>query len=137
MELLRCKARLSVLWAVMAVGTVASMFLSLLMPGAIQSIMAGEMEGMELTEWMMVVMALFFIIPIALSILALTLKGSANRWLNFIFGIIWVIWFIFEILGHATGGEAPSIAVWLMLTAGIVFSIFIVYFAWNLPKQQE
>jgi hypothetical protein len=137
MELLRCKARLSVLWAVMAVGTVASMFLSLLMPGAIQSIMAGEMEGMELTEWMMVVMALFFIIPIALSILALTLKGSANRWLNFIFGIIWVIWFIFEILGHATGGEAASIAVWLMLTAGIVFSIFIVYFAWNLPKQQE
>ena len=137
MELLRCKARLSVLWVVMAVGTVASMFLSLLMPGVIQGIMAGEMEGMELTEWMMVLMAFFFIIPIALSVLALTLKGSANRWLNFIFGIIWVIWFIFEIFGHATRGEAASIATWLMLTAGIVFSALIVYFAWNLPKQQE
>jgi hypothetical protein len=137
MELLRCKVRLSVLWVVMAVGTVASMFLSLLTPGAIEGIMAGEMEGMELAEWMMVLMAFFFIIPIALSILALTLKGSANRWLNFIFGIIWVIWFIFEIFGHATGGEAPSIATWLMLATGIIFSVFIVYFAWNLPKQQE
>lgn len=137
MELLRCQARLSVLWVTMAVGTVASMFLSFLMPGVIEGIMAGEMEGMELSEWMMAVFALFFIIPIALAILALTLKGSANRWLNFIFGIIWVIWFIFEIFGHATGGEAVSIAIWLMLTAGIVVSACIVYFAWKLPKQQE
>jgi hypothetical protein len=137
MELLRCKARLSVLWVTMAVGTVASMFLSFLMPGVIEGIMAGEMEGMELSEWMMAVFALFFIIPIALAILALTLKGSANRWLNFIFGIIWVIWFIVEIFGHATGGEAVSIAIWLMLTAGIVVSACIVYFAWKLPKQQE
>ena len=137
MELLRCKARLSVLWVLMAVGTVASMFLSLLTPGVIEGIMAGEMEGWELSEWMMVVFALFFIIPIALAILSLSLKGSANRWLNFIFGIIWVIWFIFEIFGHATGGEAVPIAMWLMLIAGIIVSVCIVYFAWKLPKQQE
>jgi hypothetical protein len=137
MELLRCQARLSVLWVVMAVGTVAAMFLNLLMPGVIQGIMAGEMEGMELAEWMMAVYALFFIIPIALAILSLTLKGSANRWLNFIFGIIWVIWFIVEIFGHAIGGEAASVAMWLMIIAGIVISACIVYFAWNLPKQQE
>jgi len=137
MELLRCKARLSVLWVTMAVGTVASMFLSLLMPGVIEEIMAGEMEGWELSEWMMVGFALFFIIPIALAILSLTLKGSANRWLNFIFGIIWVIWFIFEIFGHATAAEPVSIAIWLMLATGIAVSVCIVYFAWKLPKQQD
>lgn len=137
MELLRCKARLSVLWVVMAVGTVSAMFLSLLMPGVIEGIMAGEMEGMELSEWMMAVYALFFIIPIALAILSLTLKGSANRWLNFIFGIIWVIWFIVEIFGHATAAEPVPIAMWLMIIAGIVISACIVYFAWKLPKQQE
>jgi hypothetical protein len=137
MELLRCQARLSVLWVIMAVGTVSAMFLSLLMPGVIGGIMAGEMEGMELTEGMMGIYALFFIIPIALAIVSLTLKGSANRWLNFIFGIIWVIWFIVEIFGHAIGGEAASIAVWLMIITGIVVSACIVYFAWNMPKQQE
>jgi hypothetical protein len=137
MELLRCQARLSVLWVIMAVGTVSAMFLSLLMPGVIQGIMAGEMEGWELTEGMMGIYALFFIIPIALAIVSLTLKGSTNRWLNFIFGIIWVIWFIVEIFGHAIGGEAASIAVWLMIIAGIAVSACIVYFAWKLPKQQE
>lgn len=137
MELLRCQARLSVLWVIMAVGTAASMFLSLLMPGVIEGIMAGEMEGMELTEGMMGIYALFFIIPIALAIISLTLKGSANRWLNFIFGIIWVVWFIVEIVGHATGGEAVPFAMWLMIIAGIVVAACIVYFAWNMPKQQE
>jgi len=137
MELLRCRTRLSVLWVIMAVGTVASMFLSLLMPGVIEGIMAGEMEGMELTEGMMGIYALFFIIPIALAIVSLTLKGSANRWLNFIFGIIWVVWFIVEIVGHATGEEAVPFAMWLMIIAGIAVSVCIVYFAWNMPKQQE
>jgi hypothetical protein len=137
MELLRCQARLSVLWVVMAVGTVSAMFLSLLMPGVIEGIMAGEMEGMELTEGMMGIYALFFIIPIVLAIVSMTLKGSANRWLNFIFGIIWVIWFIVEIFGHATGGEAVPIAMWLMIIIGIAISACIVYFAWNMPKQQE
>ena len=49
MELLRCKARLSALWILMFVGTVASMFLDLLRPGTIQEVMAGKIEGMELS----------------------------------------------------------------------------------------
>ena len=136
MNLLRCKARLSVLWLTMAVGTVSSMFLSLLMPGVIEGVMAGEMEGMKLGQGMMAGHALFFIIPLVLAILCLTLNGSANRWLNFIFGIIWVLWFIFEIIGHVVGGEAVCIAMWMMLTAGIVISAYIVYFAWKLPIQE-
>jgi hypothetical protein len=136
MELLKCKARLSVLWLVMAVGTVSAMFLSLLMPGVIEGVMAGEMEGMQLSEWMLVVYALFFIIPWVLAILSLTLNGSANRWLNFVFGIIWFLWFIFEIFGQVTGGEAIPIASWLIIGAGLVVSAYIAYFAWKLPIQE-
>jgi len=136
MELLRCKARLSVLWVIMAVGTVSAMFLSLLKPGAIEDVMAGERAGMELNEGTMAIYALFFIIPMVVAILCLTLNGSANRWLNFILGIVWVIWFIFEIVYHATRGEVVPIAMWLMLIAGMVISVYIVYFAWKLPKQE-
>jgi hypothetical protein len=70
------------------------------------------------------------------AILCLTLSGSANRRMNFVLGIIWVLWFIFEIVGHATGGEAVPIGMWLMIIAGIVISAYIVYFAWKLPKQE-
>jgi hypothetical protein len=136
MELLKCKARLSVLWLTMAVGMVSAMFLSLLMPGVIEGVIAGEMEGMQLSELIMVVYAIFFIIPWVLAILSLTLDGSANRWLNFVFGIIWFLWLIFEVFGQVTGGEVAPIAMWLMICAGLVISAYIAYFAWKLPIQE-
>ncbi len=134
MELLRCKARLSVLWLTMAIGTVASMFVGLLTPGTIGDIMAGEMGGMELSEGMLVFMAFFFIIPMVLAILSLTLNGSANRWTNFILGIIWFLWLIVEIIERATMEGTVYIASYLMLAAGIIIAAYIVYFAWKLPK---
>ena len=112
------------------------MFLNLLRPGTIQEVMAGMMEGRELSEGMLAFISLFFIIPIILAILCLTLKGSANRWLNFIFGIIWFLWLIFEIVGHMTMGEGLGISGWLMMLTGIVLSAYIAYFAWKLPKEE-
>jgi hypothetical protein len=134
MELLRCKARLSVLWLVMAVGMAASMLLSFMMPGVIKDIMAGEIEGMQLSEGMMVMFAFFFIIPLVVAILCLTLNGAANRWLNFVLGIVWGLWIIFEMTGSITGGETVFIATWLMNIAGLVISAYIAYFAWKLPE---
>ena len=136
MELLRCKARLSALWILMFVGTVASMFLDLLRPGTIQEVMAGKIEGVELSEGMLALYSLFFIIPAILAILCLTLKGSANRWLNFIFGIIWFLWLIFEIVSHLTMGEGLCISGWLMMLTAIVFAAYIAYFSWKLPKEE-
>ena len=136
MELLRCKARISALWIVMAVGTVASMFLNLLRPGTIEEVMAGMMEGQELSEGMLAFMSLFFVIPIILAILCLTLKGSANRWLNFVFGILWFGWMVFEIVGHMTMGEGICLSGGLMMGTGLVLSAFIPYFAWKLPKEE-
>ena len=134
MELLRWKARLSVIWVMMAVGTAAAMLLGLMAPGVIEDVMAGEWGGMEVSEGMLAIYAIFFIIPMVVAILCLTMKNS--RWLNFVLGIIWFLWFIFEIVAHATGGEAAPVAVWLMIVAGFVISGYIVYFAWKLPKQE-
>ena len=134
MELLRCKARLSVLWLTMAVGTAVGGLFSLLEPGGIEEIMAGEMEGMQISEGTMVIYAFFFIIPLVVAILCLTLNGSANRWLNFVLGIVWGLWFVFEMTGKITGGETVLIAMWLMMGAGLVISAFIAWFGWKLSE---
>ena len=136
MELLRCKARLSVLWVFMAVGMSAYMFLYFMMPGAIEEVMAGKMEGMELSEAIMVVFALYWLIPLVMAVLCLTLNGSANRWLNFVLGILFALWFILGIFEHQVWGEESSIAVLLMYIAAIVVGALIAWFAWKLPKQQ-
>ena len=137
MELLRCKARLSVLWLTMAVGTISSMFLALLAPDTIEEVIAGQWSGMELNEGSMIVYSFFFIIPMVVAILCLTLSGSANRWMNFILGILWVVWFIFQIVYHVTMIATVPIATWLMIIVGTVISVYIVYFAWKLPKQES
>ena len=127
MELLRCRARLSILWLGMAVGTAAAMLLDFV---------AGEMGGRQIDEAMLVGCALFVIIPMVVAILCLTLSSSATRWLSFILGIIWVLYFIFDTVSHATAGVTVPIAIWLMIAAGLVISVYIVYFAWKLPKQE-
>ena len=136
MDLLRCKVRLSVLWLAMFAGTVASMFLGLLTPGTIKEVMGGTWGGEKLSEGMLIMYAFFFIIPAVLAILSLTLNGSANRWLNFILGIIWVLGLIFELVREATGEMTMYIASYLMFAAGIIIAPYIAYFASKLPKQQ-
>jgi len=134
MELLRWKARLSVLWLTMAVGTAVGGLFSLIKPGGIEEIMGGEMGGMQISEGYMVIYAFFFIIPLVVAILCLTLNGAANRWLNFVLGIVWGLWFVFEMTGHATGEETVLIAMWLIMGAGLVVSAFIAWFAWKWPE---
>jgi len=133
MELLRWKARLSVLWVFMAVGTSAYMFLYFMMPGTIEEVMAGEMEGMELSGGILVVYALYWLIPLVMAVLCLTLNGSANRWLNFVLGILFALWFIAGIFEHVVMGEG-SAAILLMFIVAIVVGALIAYFAWKLPK---
>ena len=134
MELLRCRTRLSVLWVFMAVGMSAYMFIYFMMPGVIEEMMAGRMEGMELSDTLMTIYALYWLIPLVMAVLCLTLNGSANRWMNFVLGIIWFLWLIVEVIEHATMGGTVYIATYLGLAAGIVIAAYIVYFAWKLPK---
>ena len=131
MELLRWKARLSVLWVFMVVGKSAAMVLGFMMPGVIEEMMVGESEGM------MVGYALFWLVPLVMAVLCLPLKDSPNRWLNFALGILFVLFFIIcEIVVPAIRGDALSVALWLMTVAGLVVAFFIAWFAWKWPKHE-
>jgi hypothetical protein len=136
MEILRWKARLSVLWVFMAVCMSAFMFSYFMMPDVLKELMAGRMEGEPVSEMVMVVYALFWLIPLIMAVLCLTLKGSVNRWLNFVLGILIALLMIFDIASHLAAGEATSIALWLIGIAMIVVPALIAYFAWKLPKEE-
>jgi len=136
MELLKCKARLSVLWLTMAIGTAVAGLFMIMKPGGMEEIMAGEMGNLQINETSMVIYALFFIIPMVVAILSLTIDGAANRWLSFVLGIIWGLWFVYDITGYVIGGETLSIAMLLIMAGGLVISAYIAYFAWKLPIQE-
>jgi hypothetical protein len=135
MEILRWKARLSVLWVFLAVITSAYMILILMSPGVIEDIIIGQFEGTPITGGFLAFWSIFWLIPLIIAALCFSLKDSANRWLNFIMGIIFVLFYISDTIQRLIQGE-PLIAQGALDIAAPVVAAFIAWFAWRLPKQE-
>ena len=134
MEILRWKTRLSVLWVFMAVGMSAAMILYNMMPGIVEEIIAGEMEGMQISDGLLAGFAIFWLIPLIMAVLCLTLKDAPNRWTNFVLSIIFGVFYLVDVIGDLSlGGLSGDI---LMGIAAIVVAAFIAWFAWKWPKQE-
>ena len=130
MEILRWKTRIAVLWVFMAVAMSAHSTMLLLEPGMIEQAMSGELEGVKLTSGMLVFMALFGLVPLWLAFVSVTVKGSANRWVNLVLGIVFTILNI----GHFTGHLTSPVQI-LIIGSSVAATVLIAWYAWKWPKQ--
>jgi hypothetical protein len=128
MEILRWKSRIAVLWIFMAVAMSAHAVLSFMVPELVE-----ETWEMEMGAGMMLLMALFWWVPMVMAVLSLTLKDSANRWANFIVGIVFTILNIVHLMEHLAQPSADMI---LLIGSTIVVTGLIAWFAWRWPKPQ-
>ena len=81
-EGLRWKTRIAVLWLIY-MGNFAAYCIG---------IASGQVSRAEaVTNANMITLAVFFLVPSILAWLSLTLKDAANRWMNFVFGILFSI----------------------------------------------
>jgi hypothetical protein len=128
MEILRWKTRIAVLWVFMAVAMSAHAVLSFMGREAVEEIWA-----MEMGPGMMLLMALFWWVPLVMAVLSLTLKDSANRWANFVVGIVFTIINIVHLAEHLAEPSADMI---LLIGSTIVVTGLIAWFAWRWPKPQ-
>ena len=133
MELMRCKTRLAVLWLIKAIGFTAFWILSFVEPGKIEGLMAGKVMGMQVSDGQMVMFGLFWWVPWIMAWLSLTLKGSANRWANFVLAVLFFIAITFDTIHFA--GEC-SVAMQVDQVLGILVSALIAWYAWKLPKEE-
>jgi len=135
MELLRWKTRLAVLWIILAVGFSAYMFLRFMEPGVIEGIISGQFGSSQISEGYLFCLAIFWFIPWIMAFLTLTLKGSVNRWTNFVLGVLLAITFIYGLVESASSGHSAAILV--DKSIGFVAVALIAWYAWKWPKQQE
>ena len=93
------KIRIAVLWVLMAVFMSAHTVIAFAEPGMIEQTISGEIfQGMDPAQ-MLFMMSLFWLIPLWMAFLTVTLNGSVNRWLNIIVGAVLTalnIWHITE-----------------------------------------
>jgi hypothetical protein len=133
MEILRWKTRISILWVIKAMGFSAYTLTALMQPGTIKEVMAGTLFGAPITAQAQLFVTFFWWIPWVLAWLSLTLKDTANKWTNLVFGILLALGLIGSLIQDASHA---SIALFVNYIVGIVVSLLIAWYAWKWPKQQ-
>ena len=133
MELLRWKTRIAVLWILMAVAISAHSIMAFMEPGMINEIMSGKVEEAALTTGMLIFMVLFWLIPLWMSFVSLTVKVSTNRWVNFVLGIVFTVLNIWHFIEHLA---PPSPVQILIVGSTVVATALITWYAWKWPKQE-
>ena len=130
---LSIKMRLSVLWLIGVLNNVVAILLSFFESGVIEQIIAGEIEDTKLTPELLLIFAIFFLIPLTMAFLSLTLKYSLNRRVNIFLGIFFAGLSLVELFQQITNQSAYAIL--LSVVAGIVPAL-IFWYSWKWPKQQ-
>lgn len=127
------KTRLSILWLVIAVAMSAHSVFAFMEEGVIEQITTGELEGMELSAGMFLFMALFWLIPLWMAVLSVSLKDSLNRYANIILGVVFVGLNLFHLAEHLMKPSAHQI---LLIGTTAVAAILIAWYAWKWPKSE-
>jgi hypothetical protein len=130
METLRWKTRIAVLWVLMAVAMSAHSIMALMESGGFGKIAE---EAAAMGPGMLVFMALFWLVPLWLAFVTMTVKGSSNRWTNFVLGIIFTILNIGHFIEHLA---PPSPVQILIVGSTVVATALIAWYAWKWPKQE-
>ncbi len=86
---------------------------------------AGELNGIQITQAMLFVAAIFLLIPIVMVVLSLTLKYPAIRWVTIVAAILL---FLFNLIGLPT---YPGAYDKFLIIVGLVFNVVTVWYAWK------
>ena len=84
----------------------------------------GEIEGVQATQGMWLLIAVIMLIPIVMVVLTLTLKYPAIRWVNIIVAIFFVV---FNLLGLPYPGAYDN----FLIIVSFVFNALTVWYAWK------
>ena len=127
---LALKIKLAVLWIFTAFTMLANTMLYFLVPGIIDEIRGGEIVGMQAGPELLLTMAvMYFLVPLVMAVLSLTLKDKANRWANIILGIFYVCFILFELFMNIITVAYPYVI--LMDTSAVAATAFIAWNAWK------
>ncbi|WP_350292733.1 DUF6326 family protein [uncultured Croceitalea sp.] len=125
------KIRLAALWLVFMLLYIYTDFYKLYMPEKIQGIMSGVIDGFEVTQMSLLLIAVVTIIPACMIYLSLILRDRANRLLNIILGIFHLIIGVINLIGSTWHFY---IFYGILL---VVVAILIILNAWNWPTEIE
>jgi hypothetical protein len=139
METLRWKIRIVVLWVIAAEAYSAHMIMVTIDPVSMKKMLAW---GATIDAGGWVFGAIYWLIPLWLAFVTITVKGSSNRWANFVLGIIATLLNIYHFfmcgvpLVQPVLFSEPTAHHILLLGSAVVATALITWYAWKWPKQE-
>jgi len=121
------KIKLAGLWTALMFCYAYADILAHMRSDIIQGIIAGELEGIQITQEMLLASAFLMLIPILMIFLSLVLKPKANRWINIIIGIVYAAINLITML--TTGGA--WVYYYVFAAVEVVFTALIAWYAWK------
>ena len=133
MEDLRIK--IAALWLFTGMAYLAYMVLMLMLPGAIEEMLAGGIPELQ-NPVIMLTITLTLLILFIMPFLTLTLKDSINRWVNVILGIIYAVLEFGALIDIYTHAQKTYAHIIITTCSKIVATVLIAWYAWKWPKQE-
>ena len=122
---------LSALWAAATFCTAFSAILGNLKPGYLEGVLAGEVDGIKITQRVLIGNAVMMVTPSVMVFLSLTLPHPMIRWANIILGIIFT-GVILMTLAYYLNFKIQTWAYYYVFVATqIVLYALIVWYAWK------
>lgn len=88
------KSSLSTLWTFVLINMLFADIFSFMVPGALQKITTGVVDGIQLTPGFLLIAAVLTEIPMAMIVLSRLLSYRANRWANMLGGVFTILWVV-------------------------------------------
>ena len=122
------KALLSTLWIFVLLNIIFRDIHEFVKPGFLEEVMAGTVNGVEITEGLMVVGWMMAEIPISMVLFSRVLKYQVNRWANIVMGTLTIAFVVSN-----GAGDLDDV---FFAAAEFVALALIVWHAWKWPKQE-
>jgi cbb3-type cytochrome oxidase subunit 3 len=119
------RMKLSALWVALMLLYIYADIFSLYRPGHLEKMMEGAMGPFPVTQGTLLVFSILMMIPAVMVFLCLTLKPQVGRWANIIFGVLYTLVNISNLIGETWIYYLSTGAVEVALT------LLIVWYAWK------
>jgi len=122
---------LSALWVAVTFCSVFEAILGYVKPGYLKGVMEGEIDGIRVTQVVMVGNAIMMVIKSVMFFISLTLPYPIIRWANIILSMLFTI-VILMALGYYFTNKVPTWAYYYVFAATqIVLYALILWYAWK------
>jgi len=99
------RTRVAVLWLAVAIALSGSLLLGVFVPGVLEELLAGEIQGQTLTDAVGYGLAMLVVIPLVMAVVTMLISDRVNRYVNLIAALAFGLFGVYAVVSEVLGGD--------------------------------